>query len=231
MVAVQSPARRGLRLRAVEGLVWLSLAIAVATGLSVLLGPNGLGLLQYQPSWPVVGDSAYQMGAQATLNDDAGVVVRNTPGWTNTSDGTRDAATGLPPVEVTGPFTAKISLLNAAPVTQWTWVAWHVGEPLLVAGWLLVVVRLLRSFRLGRPFTAANADRLRTLALLVGVGGTVASVGGEWVRRWLLDSSAAAGIVEQDWSVNVTPLLAGLLLWVLADVWRTRAEAPDRLIE
>lgn len=220
---------RTLRLRGAEVLIWVAIAASGAFALSAVLGPNGLGLVTLRPEWPVVGQSAYQMSIESQLNDDAVVSVANTPRWQETSDGTRDAVTGGPPVEVTGPFTAQLGFLNATFGMRSAWIYRQAAGPLLTAVALLVVLRIVRSVRFGTPFTATNARRLRTLALLVGVGGTVVTVSRELVRRWLLDGSAAAGIVQHGWSVTVTPLLVGVIIGVVAQVWRTGVVMSEEL--
>ncbi|MEN3123702.1 DUF2975 domain-containing protein [Janibacter sp. LM] len=229
MTSIQVSAGRGLRLRGAELLLWVAIASSAAFGLSAVAGPNGLGLMTVRPEWPVIGSSAYQMSIRATFDDDAGVSVANAPGWKDTSDGTRDAVTGGPPVEITGPFVGSVGFLSPTLAMRWAWVCWQAAGPLLAAGSLLVVLKLVRSVRTGTPFTSANARRLRVLALLVGGGGTILAVTDELVRRWLLDGSAAAGIVGHDWHISFAPVLLGVLIGVVAEVWRAGVAMAEDL--
>lgn len=229
MANTRASARPGLRLLPAQILVALGIVMTLTAGLAVVVGPNGLQWVHYDPRWPVVGDNALPMSAEAVLNDDAGVVVQNTPVWENTSGGARDVATGGPPLEVTGPFTAHVRFMAPTSGARWAWVAWRAAEPLLVTACLMVVLRLVRSARSGSPFTRVNARRLQLLALLVGVGGTLLSATGALVRQRLLDTSAAASIVERHWSIAFAPLLAGVLIWVIAEVWRSGITMADDL--
>ena len=220
MTSTQLPTRRGLRLRGAEILLWAAIASSVAFGLSAIVGPNGLGLVSLRPEWPVVGQSAYERSIETPLNDQAGITVANAPRWKDTSDGTRDAITGGPAVEITGPFKAQLGFLNPTFGMQWAWIYWQAAGPLLAAVALFVVLKIVRSVRNGTPFTNVNARRLRLLALLVGVGGTLVAVTNELARRWLLDNSAASGIVGHEWHITFIPLLLGVLIGVVAEVWR-----------
>lgn len=220
MTSTQSPTRRGIRLRGAETLLWAAIASSVAFGLSAIVGPNGLGLMTIRPEWPVIGESAYEMSIEAPFSDEAGISVANAPRWENSSDGARDAVTGGPPVEITGPFKGQLGFLNPTFAMQWAWIYWQVAGPLLTAVALFVVLRIVRSVRIGTPFTDVNARRLRILALLVGVGGTLVAVTNELVRRWLLDNSAASGIVGHEWHITFIPLLLGVIIGVVAEVWR-----------
>lgn len=229
MADMQQSTRRGLRLVSAELVVLVGVVVSAALGLSVLVGPNGLGLVDLDPRWPVVGQSQYVMAVETTFGPDAGIVVRGAPLWTDTPDGTRDAVTGGPPVEVTGPYTGQVGFFGPTLAQRWSWVAWRAAGPLLAAGSLLLVLRVVRSVRTGSPFTDVNAGRLRTLALLVGVGGTALSVAGEWLRRHLLDTSAAADIVQRDWEITFVPLLAGVVIGVVAEVWRAGVKMAEDL--
>lgn len=184
--------RRGFALRCAEVLIGAGIVASAATGLAHVVGPNGLGVAQFEPSWPFVGSGAYPMAVEATFDDDAGVDVTHAPVTVNTSDGTRDAATG--------------------------------GGGHLTAVSLIVVLRLVRSVRVGSPFTARNAVRLRALALLVGGGGSLVSLVGALVPNWLLGTSGAAEIVHLRGYVSLVPLVAGVLIAILAEVWQTGIE-------
>ncbi len=216
--------RRGFALRCAEVLIGAGIVASAATGLAHVVGPNGLGVAQFEPSWPFVGSSAYPMAVEATFDDDAGVDVTHAPVTVNTSDGTRDAATGGGGLEIFGPITGRVSYMNPSLPERWAWVAWQAALPILTAVSLIVVLRLVRSVRVGSPFTARNAVRLRALALLVGGGGSLVSLVGALVPNWLLGTSGAAEIVHLRGYVSLVPLVAGVLIAILAEVWQTGIE-------
>ena len=166
---------------------------------------------------------------ETQFSEDAGVVVRNEPTWRDTDRGTVDARTGGRPVEVTGPFLGQVGFPGPSVGQRLLWVSWRASVPLLAAGALWLVLLIVRSVRHADPFTETNARRLRLLAVLVAVGGTLVSALGSVLRRWLLDSSGAGNIVARDWSVSWTPLLAGLLIAVLAQLWSHGVQMRDEL--
>lgn len=231
MIATRLATRRGIRLFAAELLVGAGIAASLALGLSMVAGHTGLGWVgDVNPRLPVAGQSASVMAIDTTFNSNARFSMTNAPRWrTDLASGDVDAATGKPPVEVNGPFTGNVTFWGPTHNQRWAWVFWKSAGPLLVAASLFVVLGFVRSLRTGNPFTSANARRLRILALLIGVGGTAVLVAGELVRRWLLDTSAAAGLVELGWHLSFAPLLAGALIGVVAEVWRAGVAMRDDL--
>lgn len=229
MTSTVSPTRRGIGLRGAEILLWAGIAASLAFGLSVILGPNGLGLVTIRSQWPIVGQSAYAMSIDTPFNDNAGISIANAPRIKQASNGDVDAVTGGPPVEIGGPFSGPIGFLNPTFAMQWAWIYWQAAGPLLAAGSLFVVLKVVRSVRTGTPFTRENVRRLRIVALLVGLGGTFVAATDEIVRRWLLDNSAVADIVIRDWHLSFVPLLAGVLIAVVAEVWRAGVAIADDL--
>lgn len=228
-MSAQATAARAVRLVTAELVLVVGLAVSVAAGLAMVVGPNGLGLVDFGPRWPVVGTSQYVMSVETAFDTDAQVRVMGAPDWRDTPTGTVDARTGGRPVEVTGPFSGYVGFPGPSVVQRWAWVAWQAASPLLIALTLWLVLRLVRSVREGDPFTATNAARLRRLALVLALGGTAVSVAGAALRRWLLDSSGAANIVAKDWQITVLPLFLGLIVGVLAQVWNRGVEMKDDL--
>ncbi len=218
-MTVASISRGSTRLVATEVAILVGLLVSLGAGLSILLGPNGVRVLNFEPQWPVVGASQSEMSLQTKLSADAGVSVQNAPTWRDTDTGTIDARTGGRPVEVTGPYFGSVGFPDPSVKQRVLWVSWRASIPLLAAAVLWLVLLIVRSVRDADPFTATNARRLRVLAALVGVGGTLISVWGTVLRRWLLDSSGASDIVVRDWSFTWLPLLVGLVIAVLAQVW------------
>jgi hypothetical protein len=216
-------------MRAVEVAILVVLLLSLGAGLSMLLGPNGLRVFNFEPQWPVVGASQYEMSVATQFNQDAGVSVRNAPTWRDTATGTVDARTGGRPVEVGGPFIGQVGFPGPSVKQRLLWVSWRAASPLLAAGALWLVLLIVRSARDADPFTETNARRLRLLAVLLAVGGTIVSVLGAVLRRWLLDNSGASNIVARDWTVTWIPLLVGLVIAVLAQVWSHGVEMRNEL--
>lgn len=216
-------------MRAVEVVVLVAVLLSLGAGLSMVLGPNGLRAFNFDPRWPVVGASQYEMSVETRFADDAGVVVQNAPTWRPAASGDVDARTGGRPVEVTGPFLGQVGFPGPSVAQRLLWVSWRASTPLLAAGALWLVLLIVRSLRDADPFTTTNARRLRLLAVVVALGGTLSSVLGAVLRRWLLDNSGASDIVFRDWSISWVPLLIGVMIAVLAQVWSHGVEMRNDL--
>jgi hypothetical protein len=228
MTTLTSSGRR-VQMRTVEIVILVAMLLSLSAGLSMVLGPNGLAIFDFEPQWPIVGASQYEMSVETRFSENADVAVRNAPTWRDTVTGTVDARTGGRPVEVTGPFLGQVGFPGPSASQRLLWVSWRASIPLLAAGALWLVLLIVRSLRNADPFSRINARRLRLLAALVAVGGTLSSVLGALLRRWLLDTSGAANIVVRDWSASWVPLLVGLMIAVLAQVWSHGVDMRDDL--
>lgn len=86
-----------------------------------------------------------------------------------------------------------------------------------VLGLLLRIVRTLRD---RDPFIEANARRLFVIAGLVGVGGQLTVLVAAWGRLGVLRHPDVASYVVTDVTVTFVPLLVGLGIAVVAEVFR-----------
>lgn len=206
----------------VEVIVGLVMLAALLTGLGYLVGPNGLGLIHGKIHWPVIAESQYEMTVKAQL--DTPVTIEGAPTWCDSASGTVDCATGKPPVELGGPYTGSVGFPGPSGTQRWAWVT---AGPVLVAAVLWLILRMLRSARRGDPFTPANLRRMQGLAVLVGVGGTLVAWSGTLLDRWLLENSAVAPIVANGYYFSFVPLVGGLLIAALAEVWRRGIQLRD----
>lgn len=202
----------------VEAIVAAAVVMASLTGLGYLVGPNGAGLIQGKPDWPLVGAGQYVMTVETEL--DTEVTITGAPTTTETESGTVDAATGRRPAAIGRPITATVQFDGPSAGQRWAWAIWQAAGPLLAAVGLGIVLVMLRAARTSDPFDKANLRRLQTLTALVLVGGTLVAWGGAFVRRWLLDNSAVADIVPMDFHFTFLPIIGGVLLSMLAEVWR-----------
>lgn len=140
--------------------------------------------------------------------------------WTNTSEGATDASTGLPAVELVGPYTAGVAFLNPTPVQRVAFVAARVVIPLTILLVLWHLYHMVSSVERGTPFTGENGRRLQAVALVIMIGGTLGVLVSRWLDDWLISTSAAAPAFDAGpGPIPLTPLLVGLLLSVLAVVW------------
>lgn len=195
-----------------EGLTILALALMVLGVISTAVGPNGLGIA----SGGLIDSEVMSVDAELDFPVDFGDRLE----WTDTSQGTVDAATGLPPVEFAGPVTAQLLFWSPTTAQRTAWVLWKIAGPLLGIAGAALILRMTRDARNGDPFSPANESRLWKLAFLVAIGGSAVSWVGAAVRAWLIESSAAADSVSLTFTLVFTPIIVGIGIALLASVWR-----------
>ncbi len=140
--------------------------------------------------------------------------------WVQTSNGTVDAATGLPPVSISPPIRPTVNfpalsdgqnLVRLAP-------ALLLALGLIAGSWLLL--RIVRSARAGEVFTMANAVRLRWLAVVIGVGGLLHNAIAALGPNWILSQSAAAAYLDTSAvTISFAPVSLALIIAALAVIW------------
>lgn len=226
-----SPRLLGLTVRAAQAGLALLLAAAVYLSLlPALFGAGGLDLARGMlPHWlfpqPLMNFAVVPTPEMIdrVLQDPGSPPLE----WENGADGTVDAATGLPPVEVYWMDGWSLSFLGP------TWIdrAWY-ALPALVSALLLIRVlllafRMVGSVRAEGFATSRNAQRLLAAAVIIGLGGSLVQIAEIVGHRVILERSAAAGLFETYWSFTFSPLFAGLLLLVLSRVVRRNAELQE----
>lgn len=198
-----------------EGIAVVGLAAAALQIILVLTGPY---VLDIRPGGPNVFGSDEVMSVRGEVNFPVDFGDRLS--WIDTEDGTRDAATGQAPVELGGPVEVELSFWDPTSSQRTIWAIGQVLAPILVAAGIWLVLQIVRSTRRGDPFTTANEQRLWSLAVLVGVGGTAYEFVAGFVRLALIQRSAAADMFTMTATFSFLPLIFGLVIALLAAVWR-----------
>jgi hypothetical protein len=128
---------------------------------------------------------------------------------------------------VRGPFTGTV-VVQAPTAEQY---AWDLAPSALLLVLAVLVARLLlgvvRSLRVGDPFTRANARRLATLGSVLIVGGTLLpAVQGIALGR-VLDPLLLEG--PRTWQLDLAlwPALTGILVGFLAEVFSRGARLRE----
>ncbi len=139
-------------------------------------------------------------------------------GWTETSNGTRDAATGKPPIEYH--FGEPAMFMWAPDAIDYLYFA---GPPvlgdLIVITVLVLLWRMVGSLR-AEVFTRANSRRMVTIGLLIGVGLTATALLTHLGETGIVNRSAAAGALSVPMRFSFVPLLAGAVIVAFAEVFR-----------
>ena len=209
--------------RLLAGLLGAAAVVVLVFGVwPTLLGPSGLDLgrgmvplpPQRNPSVAVQPASGFDERWQA-----AGFDSQKAFPWTDTSHGTRDAATGLPPVEMT-PGIWELTFWGPT----WDDRLRFAGPELAAQAVILLVLwllwRIVRTVATAEVFTLANARRMVGIGLAVAVGGSAVQLLGYALHRWIVARSAAAGIVDVTFTFSFLPLIVGAVVLLLAEVFR-----------
>lgn len=125
--------------------------------------------------------------------------------------------------EFSGPFEAHVNVYDPTRAQRMALLGAGLAESLATIAVLLLLLLIARTLRVGDPFVLANARRLRLIALAVVVGGTAASALQALGAHLVLRDSAIAPLVHEQHHVTLLPLVAGLGILLLAEVFRRGA--------
>ena len=89
--------------------------------------------------------------------------------------------------------------------------------------WVIGELRaLIRTLRDGRPFVRVNATRIRRIGWAVIVGEVVRALGTFLSDRYVMSHFVASGLrFEAELDVSVIAIITGLVILVIAEVFRT----------
>ena len=203
----------------VQGVLLTLCAASLLVFASWILGYNGLGLLAGRMPDRLLEANA-QVHEEVLVEGPAGIA---TTAAANTVIGTRAPYTveyGDGTAEFYGNH-ANLSLLGLTRTQHAAWVAVRAlpALGLTVIWWLLL--RIVHDVRRRLGFTRPIALRLRMIGGLVLLGVPLLQVAGWAVARWLIETSTASGIAhEPRLHVDVWPFAIGLVILVMASIWR-----------
>lgn len=175
---------------------------------------------QQVPALVVVPDDGFAERWEAAPTHELDPTQRDLFPWADTSDGTTDALTGLPPVE--------LRLDDAMHLTFWS-TSWvdrlnFAVPPLATAALALAVIwllwRIVRTVSTDEAFTRVNARRVASIGLLIAVGASALQLITNALGKGVIARSAAAGIVDVPFSFDFLPLWVGAVVLLLAEVLR-----------
>lgn len=126
--------------------------------------------------------------------------------------------------EFSGPYEAQVNVYFPDFAQRLGLLGGQLLAVLLTLVVLLLLVKMVRSLRSETgPFTLINAQRLRRISWLVGIGGTLSTLLVTWGHWLVLNDAAIAPFVRHDLDINVVPLLVGVGVYVFAEVFRRGA--------
>jgi hypothetical protein len=207
-----------------EGALRVAAVLALVVSGALLLGSNGVGLLEGRGPFPVAQDAAMVMQERTELTGAPGlasVAAANARlgSLEQRSDRTVGGITANL-AEVSGPTEVSVSFWNPSRPQRWAYVLVRALPAAAAAAALWLLADLTRSCRGGDPFTGRNVRRLGWITVLTAAGGVIGDWGASFVRRWLLDSSDVAGLVPMDFSLSFGFVGLVLVLGVVTGVWR-----------
>jgi hypothetical protein len=131
--------------------------------------------------------------------------------------------------EFSGPFEAQVNVYSRTTAQRVAFLGAGLAESVATIAVLLLLLLIVRTLRVGDPFVLANARRLRLISLAVVVGGTGASALKAWGAHLVLTDTAIAPFVHEQLHITLLPLVAGLGVLLLAEVFRRGALMRDDL--
>ena len=213
-----------LELAIAEGALRVAAVLALAASLALLLGTNGLGLLSGRSLLHVTQEAGMVMNERTDLTGTAGLasVAAANARLGSLEQRSDQAASGSTTnwAEVSGPTEVSVSFWNPSLAQRWAYVLVRALPAAAAAAGLWLLAALIRSCRVDDPFTRHNVRRLGWITVLTAAGGVIGDWGASFVRRWLLDSSDAAGLVPMDFSLSFGFIGLVLVLGVVTGVWR-----------
>ena len=218
---VNEPSQR--RLTATLHIIILVALVGAGLGAAAIVaGPAGFGWFGGEPA--ISGDATVvddlddldDLDVGARLTDTLDAVAAD-------SMSTGDA------IDIEVPVSVHFEIDDPSTASRIVWVGAHVIDPIVGVLALWLVLGIVRSTRTGQPFTEANERRLWTLASVVAIGGTVASLADDFARTFALQRSNLADLFVIEATLSLLPILAGLAIAVLAGVWRIGVNMSDDL--
>ena len=207
-----------------EGALRVAAVLALVASLALLLGTNGLGLLSGRSLLHVTQEAEMVMNERTELTGTAGLasVAAANARLGSLEQRSDQAASGSTTnwAEVSGPTEVSVSFWNPSLAQRWAYVLVRALPAAAAAAGLWLLAALIRSCRVDDPFTRRNVRRLGWITVLTAAGGVIGDWGASFVRRWLLDSSDAAGLVPMDFSLSFGFIGLVLVLGVVTGVWR-----------
>lgn len=209
----------GVKVRDRKTLWIIELAlIAAAVGTALfgvirpLIGPGGLGIGRgYVFGAPPKVDVSLEKGPDLRVFTEPSLPL------SGGADRTIGAAEGT---EFAMPFGTTVSVWS--PDLRQT--VGLVGGPVLAAlvtiAALVILVLIVHSFRYGKAFVPANSSRLFLITAVMGLGGQAAAALVYWGHVGVLQHPAVEPYVLQDAQMSFLPLMMGLGILLLAEVFR-----------
>jgi len=212
-------ARTALTVRLLRVLLGLAAAFVLVFNVLVTVHPvDDVPLLrQPVPNVSVMQGTGFEARWRAAEPDASGKPVLF-PWSDDSSDGTRDAATGLPAVELSIGDQMRLYFWGPTTLDRVTFVlpplAW--AALALIVLWLLW--RIVGTIAADDVFSRANIRRIVVIGALIAGGATVVQLGSYWLKVGTVARSAAAGVVVVPFQFDLVPLWAGALIVLLAVV-------------
>lgn len=125
--------------------------------------------------------------------------------------------------EFSGPYQAQVNAYSPTMRQRIAFLGAGLAASLSTIAVLALLLLVVRSLRSGDPFVLANARRLRGMAAVLAVGGTGASALRAWAEHLVLSDRVIMPLVHEQLQVTFLPLVAGLGVLLLAEVFRRGA--------
>ena len=194
------------------GVLMVAAVLAAISLIGVVLGTYGLDLLGGE----TLAQPVMHLEVEIREPVDLGDILE----WSDGTNGTVDAATGLPPVELGGRYTGNLSFWGPSSTQKLLYVLYRSLPAVLGLVGIGLILKMLGSLSQGSPFTSANERRMWMIAALIGIGGSLYSAFAVWFNGWMIENSAAASHADSLARFEFLPIVAGGLVAILTYIWR-----------
>lgn len=205
-----------------EAVLVVALVSAAVFGLfKTVLSPAGLGSqlpgVVRDAGVGVLGDRYF--GEVPAVRAELAVAVTTSPPLYVYGSGEIPKGRG----EFSGPYEAQVNAYDPSLAQRAAFLGAGLVDSAATILVLLLMLRLVRTLRAGDPFVLANARRLTRVAIIVAAGGTGASLLSAWGDHLVLSDAAIQPLVREQLDVSLLPIVAGLGIFLLAEVFRRGA--------
>ena len=180
--------------------------VALTLVLIPLLGPGGLGV----GTGPIFGRLPV---VQAQLSRELGPQLPTLEGTFQQGDA----------IELGAPVLVTATIFSPSPSQRLGLIGGRVLAGLTALAVLGLLLQIVRSLRRNDVFIDRNAQRLRRLAAVLGVGGMAAQLLTAFGTVRVVDAATVRGSVLPVFELSYLPLLGALGVGVLAEVFRQGA--------
>ncbi|WP_062515885.1 hypothetical protein [Demequina gelatinilytica] len=216
-----------VRRSAIGVVQWTAMALAVVSAVWALawaLGPNGVDVIElWRLGDVLMWSDANTLGPNEAVTIDGEAGVQSAIAAQQLAGGLQSTSNGDFGVEFYG-NESHVTIYGASRVEQFAWMAVRALPLAGVAVIWWLVFRTVGEIRRAAGFGPAASRRIIAIGVLVAVGSPLAAWARWAVADWIVEGSAAGAVATAaPLAVNLSVVVAGLVIMALGVAWREAA--------